>query len=221
MTPRSRKRKLAPADKAHIKRRKIYRKIRSAVLFLDCTVRSKEKCSEAEYLEKYMEIINHQLRADNRKEVEFEVRRVYGSWKLLENLKYADQYSIHISSHGDVAKNGRTYLDLSHGKLYAEDLESIWADFKKSERPLLLILSACRAGHKDLIKALSRNGCRYCIAPVLDTNWEHAALFSTFFYTYLLLERMRPVTAFRRTVRTLPEVTGRWKMFDRGNEIIV
>lgn len=218
---RRRRRKLTSAHKAHIKRRRIYRKIRNAVLFLDCTVRSKEKCSEAEFLEKYMEIINHQLRAYNRKEVEFELRRVYGSWKLREALKYADQYTIHVSSHGDVDKNGRTYLDLSHGKLYAEDLKDVWEDFKKSERPLLLILSACRAGHKDLIEALSRNGSRYCIAPVFDPNWEHAALFSTFFYTYLLLERMRPVTAFRKTVRILPELTGKWKMYDRGKEITV
>ena len=217
--PRILRRRLTPADKAHITRIRTYRKIRNAVLFIDCTVRSREKCSEAEFLEKYMEIINHQLSADNRKEVSFEVQRLYGSRKLREALKYADQYTIHVSSHGDVDKNDRTYLDLSYGKLYAEDLRDIWVDFKESERPLLLILSACRAGHKDLIEALSTNGCRYCIAPMFDPNWEHAALFSTFFYTYLLLERMRPVTAFRKTVRSLPELTGKWKMYDKGKEI--
>jgi len=218
---RHRKRKLTPADKAHMKRRRIYRRIRSAILFLDCTVKSKEKCSEAEFLEKYMEILNHQLRADSKEEVEFELQRLYGPRKAKESLKYANEYTIHVSSHGDVDKRGRTYLNLSHGKLYAEDLRGIWKDFEESERPLLLVLSACCAGHKDLIDALSENGCRYCIAPVFETNWEHAALFFTFFYTYLFLERMRPVTAFRKSVSTLPELTGKWKMYDKGKEVTV
>ena len=167
-----------------------------------------------------MEIINHQLRADKKKEVEFEVQRLHGPRKFKEFLKYAYQYTIHISSHGDVDKNGRTYLALSRGRLYAENLVGIWEEFRQSERPLLLVLSACCAGHKDLIQALSDDGCRYCIAPVFETNWEHAALFSTFFYTYLFLERMRPVTAFSKTVRSLPELAGKWKMYDRGEEIV-
>jgi len=219
--PRRRKRRRTPAERAHITRKRTYRKIRNGISFLDCTVRCREKCSEGEFLGKYMEILNHQLRALNKKEVELEILRLYGSRKVKEALKYADHFTIHISSHGDVDKNGRTYLDLSHGRLYAEDLRDLWKDFKKSERPLLLVLSACGSGHKDLIRALSENGCRYCIAPVFDVNWEHAALFSTFFYTYLFLEQMRPVTTFRKTIRSLPELSGKWKLYDKGKDITV
>jgi len=58
-----RKHKLSPAEKAHRTRRRTYRRIRKGILFLDCTVKSREKCSEVAFLEEYMRIINHQLRA--------------------------------------------------------------------------------------------------------------------------------------------------------------
>ena len=151
--------------------------------------------------------------------VEFEFAREYGSHKVKEALKYAEQYTIHVSSHGEIDNNGKTYLALSYGKLYSEDIAGLWKDFKEKDRPLLLVLSACCAGNQDLIAAFSENGCRYCIAPKDYVNWEHAALFSTFFYTYLFLEQMRPVTAFRKVIRSLPKLSGKWKIFDRGKEI--
>ena len=213
-----RKKTLSPAEKAHRTQKKKYRLIRNSILLLDCTVRSREKCSEIDFLERYLEIINRQLRSENKKEVEIQSQRIYGPKVLVDSLKFAYQYTIHVSSHGDVDDDD-TYLDLSRGELYADDLRGIWEEFEEDERPLLLVLSACCAGHKDLIQAVSEKGCRYCIAPVLPTNWEHAALFSTFFYTYLLLGQMRPVAAFRKAVRSLPELTGKWKMYDRGKEV--
>lgn len=189
-------------------------------MFLECTVKSKEECSEVAFLKEYMRILNHQLSADRKKEVDFNYEPIYGKWKLKEALEDAYHYTIHVSSHGSVdKKTGRTYLDTSHGQLYSEDLEDLWSDWEDEEKPLLLVLSACRAGHKDLIRAFAEAGCRYCVAPVLDTKWEHAALFSTFFYTYLFLNRNRPTVAFSNTIYAMPELTGKWKIFDRGKDM--
>ena len=213
------KEKLSPAQKAHKTRNKTYSKIRESILLIDCTLKGEEKCSETEFLEKYFQIINHQLRSERKKEVEVDTEKKYSPKKLKDLLKTADYYSIHISSHGNVDKKKNTFLDLRYGKLYSKDLMGLWEEYPKIERPLVIVLSACCAGHKDLIEALSNNGCRYCIAPVFPTDWEYAALFSTFFYTYLFLRRMRPVTAFRKAIRSLPELNGKWKMFDYGKEV--
>ena len=124
--PRKPWNKCTPAEKAHITRKKTYRKIRSGLLFLDCTVKGSEKCSEGEFLGKYMEILNHQLRVDKKEEVEFDIIREYGPQKLKEALKYAEQYTIHVSSHGEIDDNGNTFLDLSYGRLYSEDVIDLW-----------------------------------------------------------------------------------------------
>jgi hypothetical protein len=214
------KKRLSPAEKAHLKRKEIYGKIRNSVLILDCTPKSAEKCSEGEFLEKYLQILNRQLRADKKSAVDIYLMRVQGPKRLKTVLKNAGSYTIHLSSHGNVDKKTKeTYLDLSHGRLYASELNGLWGDIDEKERPLVIILSACHAGHRDLIRNLSEHGCRYCIAPVRPTNWEHAAIFSTFFYTYLLLRRNRPVTAYHKTIRSLPALTGKWTMFDKGKEI--
>lgn len=220
---RRRRDKLSPARKAHRTRARTYRKIREGISFLDCTIKSREKCSEVAFLEEYMQILNHQLRAERKKEVDFDSQLIYGKRRLKEAFENAYYYTIHVSSHGEFDKKKRmTYLDTSRGRLYSGDLKlkpGLWSELEDKYKPLLLVLSACGAGHKDLISAFAEAGCRYCVAPVLDTNWEHAALFSTFFYTYLFLKRNRPTVAFSNTIDAMPELTGKWKIFDRGKEL--
>jgi len=210
---------LSPAEKAHVTRNKTYNKMRSSLLILDCTLKGEEKCSEGQFLEEYLHILNRQLRVDRAREVDVKLKHLFSPRTLRMELKYAYQYTIHLSSHGNVNRKGESFLDLRYGKLYANDLRNMWEEYQEDERPLLIVLSACCAGHKDLIEAVSTNGCRYCIAPKLSTNWEHAAIFCTFFYTYWFLRRMRPVAAYHKTIRVLPSLTGKWMMFDRGKEI--
>lgn len=59
----------------------------------------------------------------------------------------------------------------------------MWAEQLEKDRPKLIMLSACEAGHKDMIEAFADGGkgCRYCIAPVFPADFERAALFSALF----------------------------------------
>jgi hypothetical protein len=208
-----------PQEKAHKTREKTYRRIREAILLVDCTSKLKERCSETEFLQKYFAIINHQLRFEKRKLVQVVHHRRYSPKSLKNSLKWTYPFTMHISAHGSVSRKGETFLKLRYGKLYAKDVEGLWEEFPQKERPLILILAACCAGHKDLIKAFSKNGCRYVIAPLNPTAWESAALFSIFFYTNLFIRRMRPVPAFCRATRNIPDLDGGWKMFDFGTEV--
>lgn len=220
--------RLSPADKAHIERNRIYGKIRDGITILDCTVKSQEKCSEGEFLQQYIRILNRQLMASGKLPVACKLRHVRSSTggisSLDDWLKCVYTYTIHISAHGNRdEKTHETYLWAGNSPFRLRNLKGVWSEFNEEDKPLLLVLSACSAGHVDLIKAFADEGCRYCIAPVFETDWEKAALFSALFYTYLFYgehaEPMRPVTAFRKAKTRLPKLTGWWKMFDYGKEL--
>ena len=218
------KRRKSPGKLAHITYRKTIGKIEDGIMIFDCTLKSVEKCSEGEFLEQYVKILNHQLRAKGEKPVYLYYRHVRSPVEspdsLKGRLKYPYTYTLHISAHGGVDKEtGQTVLQVGNGDFTLQDLKDIWSEIPKEERPLLIVLSACEAGHLDLIRAFSKEGCRYCIAPVFKTDWEKTALFSALFYTYLFCEQMRPVAAFEKAKNRLPELTGWWKMFDNGKEI--
>jgi hypothetical protein len=142
-----------------------------------------------------------------------------------------------VSAHGRTDKDtGETYLVAGKGFFEKKLLKGIWAEEPEEWRPKLIVLSACEAGHKDMIEAFVDGGmgCRYCIAPVFPADWERAALFSALFYTYLFygeprtpklgeplppLKPYEPVAAFKKAKNRLPRLTGWWKMFDYGKEI--
>jgi len=227
--------RLSPAEKAHRTRQRLYRKIRSGITILDCTLKTKEKCSEGMFLKSYMDIINHQLRAFNEPPVYCYFKHVRSPDTLRFELQYAYTYTIHISAHGfrDETTN-QTCLGVGNSAFTLNHLKGVWEDRPPEDKPLLIVLSACEAGHIDLIKALAEEGCRYCIAPTFPTDWHKAALFSALFYTYLFLgervrwcrpgdklkpKRMMPTTAFKKAKDRLPELTGWWKMFDNGKEV--
>jgi len=223
-------RTLSPAEKAWAKMKQTYDKIRQGITILDCTVKSKEKCSEGEFLWQYIRILNHQLEASRKKPVDCYLRHVRsptgGTSSLYDWLKYAYTQTIHVSAHGSKDKEtGKTYLIAGNSPFTLEHLEGIWSEREDDDKPLLIMLSACSAGHLDLIKAFAKEGCRYCIAPVFETDWEKAALFSALFYTYLFYgsgshaNPLRPRAAFDKAKSRLPELTGWWKMFDYGKEL--
>ncbi|NLE06262.1 MAG: CHAT domain-containing protein [Crenarchaeota archaeon] len=223
----------SPAEKAWITRKTELKKIQNGLTILDCTVKSREGCSEGEYLWQYLKILNRQRDVCN-----FDTLKCFfthcrcsvkGKYNLQENLRSVPTSTIHISGHGNINKQtGETYLYVGNGALELKHLKGIWSDRDYIDKPLLIVLSACNAGHKDLIEAFSNEGCRYLIAPVFETDWHKAALFSSLLYTYLFLGEingnplkahpLEVITAFRKAKGRLPELTGYWKLFEYGQE---
>jgi hypothetical protein len=221
---------LNPAEKAWVKIKKIDSKIREGITILDCTVRTRERCSEGAFLDEYIKILNRQRTEFNKEPVERTLRYVRsakgGTSSLQDWLKYVYTWTIHISAHGGQdEETGETVLVAGNSQFRLKDLKNIWSDREGEWKPLLIVLSACTAGHKDLIKAFAAEGCRYCIAPVFEANWEKAALFSALFYTYLFFGPrdkygpLRPRSSFGKAKGCLKELTGWWKMFDYGEEV--
>ena len=234
------RRAATPHEKEWDKRRAIKRNIQEGITILDCTVFSQEHCSEGKFLDQYVRILNHQ-RQSTKPPME-SVHPYYhhirgpkrGKHNLDIDLKYALGRTIHISAHGIFdKKNGETVLCAGNGLFRLKDLEEVVSEWEK-EVPnyhLLVVLSACEAGHLDLIRTLSPRGCMYRIAPVFSTDWEKAALFSALFYTYLFVGELRvedgklrahPMevpAAFHKAKTRLPELTGGWKLFKNGQEV--
>ncbi len=223
----------APAERAWVTRRAGAKKIQNGLTILDCTVKCEEECSEGAFLGEYVRILNRQRKVGHLKPVGFCLKHVRcstrGKHSLQDYLKRAHTSTIHVSAHGNVdKKTGVTYLLAGNGTFTLKHLKDIWSDREAADRPLLVVLSACNAGHKDFIRALSDEGCRYCIAPVLEPDWHSAALFSSLFYTYLLLGEvngqppkahpLEVVYAFRKAKDRLPDLTGYWKLYEYGEE---
>jgi hypothetical protein len=212
------------------------------VTILDCTVNSRENCSEGKFLYDYIKILNRQrTKAWKMEPVDnylYHIRSATGRKHSLDDgLKFTSTQTIHVSAHGGTYKDsGKTYLEAGNSAFDQDYLKGIWSEYPEDERPKLVVLSACQAGHKDLIDAFADGGkgCRYCIAPVLPADWERAAMFSALFYTFLFygephfprpgsplppLRPYEPVAAFKKAKKRLPRLTGWWKMFDYGDEI--
>lgn len=86
------------------------------------------------------------------------------------------------------------------------------------------MLSACETGHVDMVRAFSDAGCQYCIAPLHETSWEDAVVFSTLLYKLLIGERMSP-WVFKKTVfgisNALPRLSGAWSFYEWGEKVII
>lgn len=236
------RKQLEPIEKAWITRRKNIDPIREGITILDCTVKKEESgCSEGQFLHQYIKILNRQRVQWEEDPVKNYLHRIQGATggvrSLDTYLKYALTQTIHVSAHGRTYEDtGETYLVARNSEFNKELLKDMWAEQPEKDRPKLIVLSACEAGHKDMIEAFADGGkgCRYCIAPVFPADWERAALFSALFYTYLFygephsprprkplppLKPYEPVTAFKKAKKRLPRLTGWWKMFDYGTEI--
>ena len=85
-----------------------------------------------------------------------------------------------------------------------------------------MILSACEAGHIDMVKSFSNAGCKFCIAPLHGPDFEDAAVFLTVFYKLLIGERRSPWVAYKNTIdglsQSLPKLTGAWSFYEWGEK---
>jgi CHAT domain-containing protein len=191
---------------------------RAKLLILECASENKEKMSEGLLMWELMRILGYEKRTN--------LKMIGGSNHLIEGLENAEERYIHISAHGDFHQTRGTYLKTPRkGKVYSSDLSGMWASRKKSEIPRLVVLSACEAGHIDMVGAFSNAGCKYCLAPLHETFFEDAAVFLALFYKLLLGEKSSPWIAFRNTViglsQSLPKLSGAWSFYERGEKCLV
>jgi len=188
------------------------------LLILECASENKEKMSEGWLLWELMRILGYEKRTN--------LKMIGDPNCLVEELESAEERHIHISAHGNFHQTRGTYLKTPrNGKVYSSDLSGIWAGRKKSEIPRLVVLSACEAGHIDMVRAFSNAGCRYCLAPLHETFFEDAAVFLALFYKLLLGEKSTPWIAFRNTVaglsHSLPKLSGAWSFYEWGEKCLI
>jgi len=191
---------------------------RPKLLILECTSENKERMSEGLLLWELMRILGYEKRTN--------LRMIGGPNRLLEELENAEERYIHISAHGDFHQTRGTYLKTPRkGRVYSGELSGIWVCRKKAEIPRLVILSACEAGHIDMVRAFSDAGCRYCLAPLHEAFFEDAAVFLALFYKLLIGEKTTPWIAFKNTViglsQSLPKLSGAWSFYEWGEKCFV
>jgi CHAT domain-containing protein len=191
---------------------------RAKLLILECASENKEKMSEGWLLWELMRILGYEKRTN--------LKIIGGSNRLLEELKNTEERFIHISAHGDVHQTRGVFLKTPRkGKVFSSDLGEIWAGRKRSEIPNLVVLSACEAGHVDMVRAFSNEGCRYCLAPLNKTFFEDAAVFLALFYKLLIGEKSSPWIAFKNTMtglsQSLPKLSGAWSFYEWGQKCFI
>jgi hypothetical protein len=182
---------------------------------LDLTSESKEGMSEGWLLWELMRILGYE------KNVDFEYIR--GKMHFLQLLNDAKGEYVHIGAHGEV-ESGRTGLLTPRGvAIKPEDLEGTWKSRKR--KPRLVVISACEAGHKDLVNAFTELGVKNVIAPLHDTDWEDAAVFLTMFYKLLISEKKTPWVSYRNAIcgyrQAFRKLSGAWRFYKNKEHVQV
>jgi hypothetical protein len=189
---------------------------KARLLILECTSESTEGMSEGILLRELMRILGF---ADRTRFLSVESKKSF-----LRNLERMEEPFLHISAHGDFDPLKGTRINVPHqGKIFPTDLTRLRK--RKSRIPKLVVLSACETGHVDMVRAFSDAGFRYCIAPLHETYWEDAAIFSTMLYKLLIGEKKSPWVSFKKTILAIsdavPRLTGSWSFYDRGEKIML
>jgi hypothetical protein len=188
------------------------------LVILECTSESKEKMSEGMLLWELMRILGFRNRT--------RLLSIENADSFLRKLEGIQEPYLHISAHGDFDPARGTRIDLPHkAKIYSSDLVDLWKNKARSKIPKLIVLSACETGHVDMVRAFSDAGCQYCIAPLHETLWEDAAVFSTLLYKLLIGERMSPWVSFKKAdigiSNVLPRLSGAWSFYEWGKKLII
>ena len=188
------------------------------LLILECTLESKERMSEGWLLWELMRILRYKDRTS------FVNPR--GKKHFLKELENAGVRCLHVASHGRYSRLRGTYLKTPRrGRVYSSELRDLWKGKGSRAVPELVVLSACKAGHVDMVRAFSEAGCRYCVAPLHEVLWEDAAVFLVMFYKLLLGENSTPWMAFKNAVvglsTVLPKISGAWSFYEWGNKCMI
>jgi hypothetical protein len=188
------------------------------LVILECTSEAQEKMSEGMLLRELMRILGFGKRT--------RLLSIENKDSFLRKLKGIQEPYLHISAHGDFDPAKGTRINLPHkANIYSSNLVSLWKDKARSRIPRLVVLSACETGHVDMVRAFSNAGCQYCIAPLHETSWEDAAVFSTLLYKLLIGERMSPWVSFKKTnvsiSNVIPRLSGAWSFYEWGEKAII
>jgi hypothetical protein len=188
------------------------------LLILECTSASAEGMSEGKLMWELMRILGL------RKRTKFLL--IHGRTDFLNNVEKMEEPYLHISAHGDFSPKKGTWINVPHsGKILPNDMTRLWEDRRASKVPKLVVLSACESGHTDMVRAFSDSGCRYCIAPLHETYWEDAAVFSTVLYKLLIGENSSPWVSYKKSMlavsTAVPRLTGAWSFYDRGEKVLL
>jgi hypothetical protein len=191
---------------------------RTKLLILECTSESEERMSEGRLLRELMRILGFE------RQTRFLL--ISGKMDLLRKMENMKEPYLHISAHGEFNSQKGTWINVPHsGKVFPSDITGLWKQRAKPRIPVFVVLSACETGHVDMVRAFSEAGCQYCIAPLHETYWEDAAVFSTVFYKLLIGEGMSPWVSFRKTMRgisyALPRLSGAWSFCEWGKRLSV
>ena len=191
---------------------------KTKLLIIECTSKSKEGMSEGLLLKELMFILGF------GKKTRF--LPINSKNSFLNRLRIIEEPYLHISAHGDFDTTEGTSINVPYkGKVFPKDLTNLWKEKPPRRIPKLVVLSACETGHVDMIRAFSDAGCRYCIAPLHETYWEDAAVFSTMFYKLLIGEKKSPWISFKNTLLAisdaLPRLTGSWSFYEWGEKVLI
>ena len=183
----------------------------NGMLILECTSESREKMSEGLLLKELVRILEPATPP--------RVVQVRGVSRFKRELKNSTEMVIHISAHGRFYYKKTTRIDFPSGKWITADQTRKIID-ERSEKPILMVFSACSVGNEDMVKCLKEAGVKYFMAPSEDVYWFDAAIFLTVFYRLLLVENHSPWIAFRKIERMrklfFPKLTGTWNFFEQG-----
>jgi len=191
---------------------------KARLLILECTSEPKERMSEGRLLWELVRILGFERSAG--------IREIKSRNSFFRELEETVEPYLHISAHGDFDPTKGTWIDIScRGKVYSGDLRGLWQRKRRSKIPRLVVLSACKTGHVDMLRAFSDAGCQYCVAPLHETSWEDAAVFSTMFYKLLIGEGRSPWVSFKNTIsgisKAIPRLSGAWNFYQLGEKVLV
>jgi hypothetical protein len=178
------------------------------MLILECTSERQERMSEGLLIKELIRILEPSIIPN--------VVPARGVSSFKKALRDSSETVIHVSAHGRYYYKKTTKLDFPSKKSITTD-EKHEQLLKRSEKPVLMVFSACSVGNKDMVKSLNDAGVKYFIAPTEDVDWFDAALFLTLFYRFLFVEERSPWIAYRNSDRIrkkfFPKLTGRWYFF--------
>jgi len=191
---------------------------RARLFILECISESKERMSEGRLLWELMRILGFEKRT--------KFRIITDKNSFFEELEEMGEPYLHISAHGDFDPTEGTWINIpSREKVYSNDLRDLWKNKARSKIPKLVVLSACKTGHVDMVRAFSDAGCQYCIAPLSETLWEDTAVFITLFYKLLIGEGRSPWVSFKKTIlgisNALPRLSGAWSFYEWGEKFFI
>ena len=169
-----------------------------------------EKKNESLILEELSSMIMH-----NKSNIDIEIVTIdRGGKRYLDKFfkkedNYRPYHYIHLSGHGAEDDHGNFYFS-THDKGYVSPFDFPKGGFKGKT----ITLSSCELGKKKFIKDFMEHTCAdSVVAPVLEIEFEDAALWFAYYY-YLVLKKELPVTrAYNAAKNYLKVNSGRMDFF--------